>query len=229
MFGLKIVSFLFLLLHVWYFIVVSSGLTTAQGEFVAGGEGETLIMMGLIMTVIYLPLCHVVKSFFSFPSSSEYCRHYEKLVILSFYIFIVATSIPILNEKRSIPLRAKASEAKQYVGSMNHAQQSKYAENGSFVNSIDALEIGIKTETTNYRYSMETTKNTAFNYGVPKDQKLKSFVGGVFLVNFDKVTQKITTVAILCQEMKAGTTKLNTPQLENDQPVCGAGTEEVKK
>lgn len=125
--------------------------------------------------------------------------------------------------------KAKPSEARQYVGSMNRAQQSKYAENGSFVNSIDALGIGIKTETTNYRYSIEMTKNTAFNYGVAKDQKLKSFVGGAFFVKFDKVTQVTTTVSILCQEKKAGTTKPNPPRLENDQPVCGEGTEEVKK
>ncbi|MGL4376979.1 MAG: type IV pilin-like G/H family protein [Microcoleaceae cyanobacterium] len=226
---MKTVSFLFILLHVWYFIVVSSGLTTAQGEFVAGGERETLIMMGLIMTAIYLPLCHLAKSFFSFPSSSQYYRHYEKLVILMFYIFIVVSSIPILNEKRALPLKAKESEAKQYVGSMNRTQQSKYAENGSFVNSIDALGLGIKTETTNYRYSIEMTKNTAFNYGGAKNQKLKSFVGGVFLVNFDKVTQKITTVSILCKEKKAGTSKPNPPLLKNDQAVCGEGTEEVKK
>jgi type II secretory pathway pseudopilin PulG len=123
----------------------------------------------------------------------------------------------------------KQSEAKQYVGSMNRAQQSKYAENGSFVNSIEALGLGIKTETTNYRYSMETTKNTVFNYGVAKDKQIKSFVGGVFFVKFDKVTQVTTTVSILCQEKKAGTTKPNPPRLENDRPVCGEGTEEVKK
>lgn len=54
-------------------------------------------------------------------------------------------------------------------------------------------------------------------------------MGGVFLVNFDKVTQKITTVSILCKEKKAGTSKPNPPLLKNDQAVCGEGTEEVKK
>jgi type IV pilus assembly protein PilA len=41
--------------------------------------------------------------------------------------------------------KAKQSEAKQYVGSMNRAQQAKFAENGTFATSVDALGLGIKT------------------------------------------------------------------------------------
>jgi type IV pilus assembly protein PilA len=148
------------------------------------------------------------------------------LIVPSIGLILISLDIPSFLGQAT---KAKQSEAKQYVRSMNRAQQSKYADKGSFVNSIDALEIGIKTETTNYRYSIDATKNTAFNYGVAKDQKLKSFVGGAFFVKFDKVTQETTTVSILCQEKKAGTTKPNPPKLENDQPVCGEGTEEVKK
>jgi type II secretory pathway pseudopilin PulG len=149
-------------------------------------------------------------------------------------LFIAAIIVTIISAL-SLPSflcqanRSRDSEGKQYVGSMNRAQQSKYAENGSFVNSIDALGIGIKTETTNYRYSTEVTKNTAFNYGVAKDQHLPSFVGGAFFIKFDKVTLETTPVTILCKENNVGIIKPNPPKLKNDQPVCGAGTEEVKK
>ena len=62
--------------------------------------------------------------------------------------------------------KAKQSEAKQYVSSMNRGQQAYYAENTKFATSIAALGIGIKTETTNYKYSVRATKKAAFNYGV---------------------------------------------------------------
>lgn len=160
------------------------------------------------------------------PKSGGKLRFILFLLMLPIIASIPVFSLPSFEGQAN---KAKQSEARQYVGSMNRAQQSKYAENGSFVNSIEALELGIKTETTNYRYSIDATKNTAFNYGVAKDKKIKSFVGGAFFFKFDQVRQETTTVSILCQEKKAGTTKPNPPKLENDQAVCGAGTEEVKK
>ena len=46
--------------------------------------------------------------------------------------------------------KAKQAEAKQYVRSMNRAQQAYFAEQGVFATSLDALGIGIKSQTTNY-------------------------------------------------------------------------------
>ncbi|WP_050812994.1 type IV pilin-like G/H family protein [Microcoleus vaginatus] len=45
--------------------------------------------------------------------------------------------------------RPRISEAKQYVSSMNKAQQALFIEKSAFGTSVDALGIGIKTETTN--------------------------------------------------------------------------------
>jgi type IV pilus assembly protein PilA len=154
--------------------------------------------------------------------SFYFCSSYQVIGLI-----LISLALPLFLGQGNPVIRQL--EAEQYVGLMNRTQQSKYYENGSFVNSIEALGIGIKTETTNYRYSIDATKNTAFNYGVAKDQKLKSSVGGVFFVKFDKVTQVTTTVSILCQEKKAGTSKPNYPLLKNDQAVCGEGTEEERE
>ncbi|MFS8117229.1 MAG: type IV pilin-like G/H family protein, partial [Microcoleus sp.] len=63
--------------------------------------------------------------------------------------------------------RYKHSEAKDYVSLMNQGQQAYYAENGAFVgNFVEALGMGIKTETTKYKYSTRATKQAAFNYAV---------------------------------------------------------------
>jgi hypothetical protein len=59
-------------------------------------------------------------------------------------------------------LGAKQSEAKQYVGLMNVAQQALFIEKSAVGTSVDALGIGNKTETRNYKYSVRATKKAAF-------------------------------------------------------------------
>ena len=129
--------------------------------------------------------------------------------------------------------KAKQSEAKVYVSSMNKAQQADFLDRGSFSNSVEALGIGIKTETTNYKYSIRATNQAVFNYGVSK-QELKSFIGGVFVVPAKEVDakaakDKMTTASILCQADSAGTSKPAEPTYENGKIACGKGTTEVTK
>ncbi|MFM9264876.1 type IV pilin-like G/H family protein [Tychonema sp. BBK16] len=148
----------------------------------------------------------------------------------------------------------KASEAdeiesKQSVGSMNKIQQAYYAENGKFTNSVSNLGYGIRSETANYKYSISTENKAVFNYGVSKQGKLKSFVGGVFLIGdaTTKITVRIrslvegvflmdttpaiTTATILCQTTTNGasTTKPANPVNQNGTLVCGANTVEVPR
>ncbi|MGL4378700.1 MAG: type IV pilin-like G/H family protein [Microcoleaceae cyanobacterium] len=136
--------------------------------------------------------------------------------------------LPLFSSQASI----KNIEAKQYTYSMNQAQKSKYAEKGSFANSVDALGMGIKTETTNYKYSVDAAKNAAFNYGVPKFKSLRGYVGAVFVVPSTQpnaAKNKITTVEILCRTKTPSIIKPAHPYLIKGSPVCGDGTELVTK
>ncbi|MDP8935668.1 MAG: type IV pilin-like G/H family protein [Cyanobacteriota bacterium] len=126
--------------------------------------------------------------------------------------------------------KAKQSEAKQYVNSMNKAQKAKYAEDGAFSNSVNALGLGIKTQTTNYNYSTISTKNAAFSYGVARSKNLTSYVGAVFLVPVSQAANKEkTTVFILCEANSPGNTQPSAPILKNGNPVCAAGSSDVLK
>ncbi len=123
----------------------------------------------------------------------------------------------------------KTGEARQYVGSMNRAQEALFIEKSAFATSVDALGLGIKTETTNFKYSIRATKKAAFNYAVAKENDLKSYVGGVFLVpakNFEPsaAKEKITATSILCEADSPGTIKLGEPTYENGKIACGKGT-----
>lgn len=126
--------------------------------------------------------------------------------------------------------KAKASESKQYVGAMNRALQAKYADDGAFSNSINALGLGIKTQTTNYKYSIIATKNAAFSYGVGRSNNLTSYVGAVFLVPVSQAANKEkTTVSILCAANSPGNTQPPDPILQKGNPVCAAGSSLVTK
>lgn len=99
--------------------------------------------------------------------------------ILLICMFIALLDLPSTLSYLSQRNRAKESEAKMYVGFMNRAQQALFIDKSAFGTSVNALGIGIKKETTNYKYSVITTKQTAFNYGVSKQKYLKSYVGGL--------------------------------------------------
>ncbi|MEG4404639.1 type IV pilin-like G/H family protein [Microcoleus sp. MON2_D5] len=126
--------------------------------------------------------------------------------------------------------KAKQSEGKQYVSAMNKGQQAIYAEDGAFSNSVNALGLGIKTQTTNYNYSTISTKNSAFSYAVARSNNLTSYVGAVFLVPVSQAANKeLTTVSILCAANSPGNTQPSAPILQNGNPVCAAGSSDVFK
>lgn len=128
--------------------------------------------------------------------------------------------------------KAKQSEGKQFVSSMSKGQHAYFAEKGAFTNSIDALGIGIKTETTNYKYSIRTTEKAAFNYGVAKQQQLKSYVSGVFVVPAKEVDanaakDELTTTSILCEADSPGIIKPAEPTYQNGKVACAKDTKDL--
>jgi len=123
----------------------------------------------------------------------------------------------------------KTGEARQYVSLVNRAQEALFIEKSAFATSVDALGLGIKTETTTFKYSIRATKKAAFNYAVAKEKSLQSYVGGVFLVpakNFESkaAKEKITTRSILCETDFPGTIKPAEPTYEKGKIACGKGT-----
>jgi type IV pilus assembly protein PilA len=152
------------------------------------------------------------------------------LLLLMLFGIIVAIELPSFLRQAG---KAKQVEPKQYVRSMNRSQHAHFAEKAAFANSVNALEIGIKTETANGKYSVIATKKAAFNYGLSKKKDLKSCVGGVFIVPAKEVVPNAAKdeiiISILCQSDSPGTIKPAEPTYQNGKIVCGKGTTEVTK
>jgi len=121
----------------------------------------------------------------------------ELLVVIIIIGILSAIALPsFLNQAN----KAKQTEAKQYVASINKGQQAYYVENSSFGNSVDILGLGIKTQTTNYSYGVSVDASGAgvlasFMSGI---KGLKGYAGGVGLVT---VADGKSTNSIVCESV----------------------------
>ncbi|MBW4538555.1 MAG: type IV pilin-like G/H family protein [Myxacorys chilensis ATA2-1-KO14] len=127
----------------------------------------------------------------------------ELLVVIIIIGILSAIALPsFLNQAN----KAKQSEAKTYVGSMNRAQQAFYLEKNAFVTAatdFGKLGLGVATQTSNYKYTTETggadpvaIANLANT--VVGNAPLKTYAGGVVVGNIS-ATSEATTLAALCE------------------------------
>lgn len=126
--------------------------------------------------------------------------------------------------------KAKQSEAKTYTGSMNRAQQAYQLEKNQWAKNLDALAIGIKPETENYRYRVKivnsiktvNTKNNAgiaVNTAIAKKDGLKSYVGIVYLSNSGS-SAEINSLSVLCESQQPTTKQSGLPKFDGKQIKC---------
>ncbi|CAD5967743.1 type IV pilin-like G/H family protein [Planktothrix agardhii] len=147
----------------------------------------------------------------------------ELLVVIIIIGILAAIALPSFLSQAN---KAKQSEAKQYLASINKGQQAYYVENTSFGSNISELGIGIKTATSNYTYgSSPATTAGAIATAAPATG-LKPYASAVGLVGTgsnDKTTQ-----TVLC-EAAVGTTMAVPTTSGVTEPVCGANFSAVSK
>lgn len=108
----------------------------------------------------------------------------ELLVVIIIIGILSAIALPsFLNQAN----KARQSEAKQYIASLNKGQQAFFVENNAFTTEVAALGLGIKTETQNYTYSIGLGEDlgagasaTAVTSGAASG--LATYGGAVYLV-----------------------------------------------
>ncbi|MEG4495633.1 type IV pilin-like G/H family protein [Microcoleus sp. F10-C6] len=123
----------------------------------------------------------------------------ELLVVIIIIGILSAIALPaFLNQAN----KAKQSEGKQYVSSINKGQQAYYAENTKFGANVQVLGLGLKTTTTNYSYVVTATASNASALANPTNTaSLKGYAGGVGLVEAGEAK---TTQSILCESASTG-------------------------
>ncbi|MBW4692193.1 MAG: type IV pilin-like G/H family protein [Lyngbya sp. HA4199-MV5] len=135
----------------------------------------------------------------SFCSTEQGFTLIELLVVIIIIGILSAIALPsFLNQAN----KAKETESKQYVGSMNRSQQAYYLEKSSFSSDVSLLGLGIKTDTNNYTYAIQGAAETAVaNVSYPKfTNTLRAHTGGVGVGTTTGLADgEATTLAVLCQ------------------------------
>jgi len=146
----------------------------------------------------------------------------ELLVVIIIIGILSAIALPSFLNQAS---KAKQSEAKNYVGAVQRAQQSYRIEKQSFAANVNQLEIGIPTQTDNYVYSFSTSKDTTYFTAFTLDPTaLKGFSSGVTVLTSGQ------TSAISCQTnatqsaANISTNDALKPTLTSGSPASCGGT-----
>ncbi|MEG4807148.1 type IV pilin-like G/H family protein [Microcoleus sp. F8-D1] len=145
-----------------------------------------------------------------------------------------------LFNKLFISRAPKFSEAKQYINSINRAQQAYYAEYGKFTDNIPQLGLGIKEKTDDNNYTIvssmgpvQTSYNqresaqfeSAIAIAKPNDMSTgKSYTGAVFAF---KEKGGVTTISAICESDRINASYAETwnpPTFDGKQIHCQPGT-----
>ena len=153
----------------------------------------------------------------------------ELLVVIIIIGILAAIALPSFLSQSN---KAKQSEAKTYVSTLNKGQQAYYTEKSVFGDTMDVLGVGVKAITTNYAYGTSrvvdavASNNNAFSTGTAIPVALRGYAGAVQLVQV-AATSDVTSVATLCEAIQPGVTALirTTDILANvTGPSCVAAT-----
>ena len=133
----------------------------------------------------------------------------ELLVVIIIIGILSAIALPSYLKQSA---KARATEAKTNIGSMNRSQQSYFLENLTFADdtgssAITKLGIGTDNSTDNFVYTavpIVDIKTGVANRGTSNTDDIVSYIGGVFY-------QPGSTATILCEANSPGAVALPLP------------------
>jgi prepilin-type N-terminal cleavage/methylation domain-containing protein len=155
----------------------------------------------------------------------------ELLVVIIIIGILSAIALPsFLNQAK----KARQSEAKTYVGSLNRGQQAFYTENDAFSSTIDAMGVGIATQTANYLYTAATGGTTGVTIFAANTSNsantgsgLKNY-GGVVSLRTAGANSEVTSQAFMCETLIVDTNGTNAIATGASSTSCAAGGKAIK-
>jgi type IV pilus assembly protein PilA len=128
--------------------------------------------------------------------------------------------------------KAKESEGKQNISSINRAQLAYFVEKSSFANTFDQLALGTiaggsTSETSNYSYQITVTElERTVTTATAKDPSLRSYTGATF--RYTNSANEPVINSIVCQTNEPSTTPPAIPQLVAGKIECAPGSINIR-
>ena len=149
----------------------------------------------------------------------------ELLVVIIIIGILSAIALPnFLNQGA----KAKQTEAKQTIATINRLQSLHRIENNSFANSFDKLAAGVISgdtgiaSTTNYSYNLVAGNESTTLIATAKDTALRAYSGGNNRYTNGESRSVITSV--ICEAITSGTTAASVANVSSTSsgPTCPA-------
>ena len=150
----------------------------------------------------------------------------ELLVVIIIIGILSAIALPsFLNQAN----KAKQSEAKTYVGTLNRTQQAYFLENTKFATNLTNMADPIPTQTVNYNYlSGTSTATAALSTGTARVAALRSYGGTVFLAT-NTTTSETSTLAIAYESDVPTTTAATVAEITGTTMKVPANYKSLEK
>lgn len=123
----------------------------------------------------------------------------ELLVVI---IIIGILSVMGINSFLNHAPKAKQSEAKTAVASINSAQNSYRLEHPTFANTMEKLAIGLPTTTTDYNYNIVSSNSIATINATTTNTALKGYAGAV--EKYSNTNDVVEIGSIICEASSVG-------------------------
>ncbi|MBE9183560.1 type IV pilin-like G/H family protein [Microcoleus sp. LEGE 07076] len=150
----------------------------------------------------------------------------ELLVVIIIIGILSAIALPSFLSQAN---KAKQSEAKQYLSSINKGQQAVYAENNLFASDVTELGLGLKSVTNNYTYTLGSSANGATSLGTPVGGATSALKGYAAAVGLVPSGDAKGTQTILCETTGTGSPAVTTPDGTVASLVCANAMTAVTK
>lgn len=154
--------------------------------------------------------------------------------ILRFSALILSLLFSSCNYFTSSPRYSYKTEARQYIGSLNRAQQAYYVERNQLTALFDNLGLRLSPETRYYQYSIVVeNSNRVFHQAKPKLHSIKGYMGAVFLIPHPENYQKSAgeperdMLTIICESNELGVVP-QKPYLEGSELFCAPGSTKLE-
>jgi uncharacterized protein YjbI with pentapeptide repeats/type II secretory pathway pseudopilin PulG len=163
------------------------------------GWAILLIGSGLVIAAAYLKKATLTKQMFMGVGA---------VVAVTLFLLIIRPSM----ENQSQIGRARASEAKSSLGTINRAQQAFHLENNQFATSIDQLDSKVTGKL--YQYDIvDVNAIKVITKATPNQDNLKAYIAGASQVN-DNFSQ------IICESQNTSK-NIENPTLDGTTWSCG--------